>query len=177
VVDLTYSPNGGESWVSIKESLEGNSYHWDTRGLIDGFQYVIRVVAEGEHAYGEDRSDLFMIHNMNGGVEVGLTSTRYFLSTAPDNNTLAWVSRDINAIPSSSVIVVDGKVFVYCSDEDSGYIVCLNESDGEVRWDTEINPPVQSSWATPAYHDGHVFIASGNPGILYSIDADTGDIE
>ncbi|CAD7771254.1 Outer membrane protein assembly factor BamB [Candidatus Methanoperedenaceae archaeon GB50] len=173
-IDLAYSPNGGESWVKIKENLKGSSYHWDTRGLIDGFQYMIKIIAKGEYAYGEDRSDLFMIHNMNEEAGTGLTTTRYFLSTAPDNKTLAWVSPDIGANPSSSIIVADGKVFVYCKD---GHIASLNESDGEVEWNKEIAPPEFGSWATPAYHDGYVFIASGNPGRLYSIDADTGDIE
>jgi len=172
-VDLAYSPNGGESWVKIKENLEGDSYQWDTRGLINGFQYVIKIAARGEYAYGEDRSDLFMINNLVEEV-VGLTTTRYFLSTAPDDNNLSWISPDIGANPSSSIIVVDGKVFVYCED---GHIVCINESDGEEIWDTEINRPAFGSWATPAYYDGYVFIASGDPGRLYSIDADTGDIE
>lgn len=64
------------------------------------------------------------------------TNVGYSSSSAPDTADLLWVSDDINVNGSSSVVVVDGKVFAYSAPSDMGggsgdtYIYCLNELKG-----------------------------------------------
>ncbi len=85
-------------------------------------------------------------------------------STVSANNTISWFTDDIGAVDSSSVVVGDGHVFVYCNNN----IKSLSESTGEVVWTYDnITAPTWGSWSSPAYHNGNVFIASGTK--VYSI--------
>jgi len=99
-------------------------------------------------------------------------------SEAPNTSEIAWVSEDIGAVPLSSLIVANGKVFAYCSkmhvDSDYSYLVALDESNGERIWTTQIATREYGSWATPAYTDGSVFVSSRDK--VYRIDADGGAV-
>jgi outer membrane protein assembly factor BamB len=109
--------------------------------------------------------------------------TGYSTSEAPDTNNVAWVSGDIGANLSSSVLVVDGKVFVYCSGNDMSstptpaYMKCLSEADGSLLWSTAdgaIEGAEWGSWSSPAYDNGKVFVGSGST--AYCLDAGSGAV-
>jgi parallel beta-helix repeat protein len=56
--DIFYSTDAGETWTEIINHLEDNSIAWDVRGLPEGDQYLIRVVARGlSGLIAEDVSD------------------------------------------------------------------------------------------------------------------------
>jgi outer membrane protein assembly factor BamB len=77
--------------------------------------------------------------------------------SAPDNNHLKWSSTDIGAMPSSSPVIANGKIFVNCENA----LTCLSESTGTVLWTESINASsVWGSWSSPAYDNGRVFIAT-----------------
>jgi PKD repeat protein len=90
--------------------------------------------------------------------------TGYSGYDAPDTNSSLWISDTIGASKSSSVVIGEGKMFVYCLTggmgygDPQGYIAALDLSTGELLWKmpTVINNPY-GSWATPAYADGLVF--------------------
>jgi outer membrane protein assembly factor BamB len=178
LIDLFYSPDRrGYRWINIttNETNDG-SYAWDTEDVPDG-EYMIKVVARAGVVTEEDKSDIFYIRNND---EWGSfhQNAGYAPCEAPDTNETAWVSDDIGAEGSSSLIVAKGKIFVYCTGwegmySDYTYLVALDESTGEVLWGTKIAPREYGSWATPAYKDGSVYVSSGKG--IYRIDADTGD--
>ena len=107
-------------------------------------------------------------------------NTGYSASSAPDTADLAWVSENVNANNSSSVVVAEGKVFVYSciSDEEfvtiASAVYCLNEAGGETLWQREVDKAEWGSWSSPAYHDGKVFISSGKK--TYCLNAQSGAI-
>ena len=96
----------------------------------------------------------------------------------PKTNRTEWISEDIDAISSSSPVVV-GKVFVICGNsgmeggtEGISQLVALNESTGGIIWNVSIPEAVYGSWASPAYDGGMVFTATGPE--LGCYDAETG---
>ncbi len=92
-------------------------------------------------------------------------------STAPSDNSLLWFSNDIGAVESSSVAVADSQVFVYTNDN----VTCLDESTGAVVWTSPaLVASSWSSWSSPAYHNGSVFIGSGTK--VYSLNSTDGTI-
>jgi outer membrane protein assembly factor BamB len=191
LIDFYYSPDRGYRWINIttNETNDG-SYAWNTEDVIDG-EYMIKIVARAGMVTAEDRSDVFFVRNTEAGTEWGSfhANAGYAPCDGPDTNKIAWESDDIGAEGSSSLIVADGKIFVYCTgwgemDSDYTYLVALRQWDdaygnaGDVLWDTKIAPRTWGSWATPAYNDGSVFVTSGGSqtggGYVYRIDADTG---
>ena len=175
-IDLLYTANLGYSWNIIAANITNNkSYMWDTGDVIDG-KYQIKVIARWGVVTQEDRSDLFYVYNKNSASEWGEfhNNAGFSLSETPDTNEIAWISDDIGAEGSSSLIVADGKIFAYCAGwqelySDYTYLVALNESDGELLWGTQIAPRQYGSWATPTYHKGRIYVSSGNG--VYCIDA------
>jgi subtilase family serine protease len=176
MIDLVYSANNGYTWNTIAENITNNgSYEWDTRDVIDG-KYMILIVARYANITQEDHSDLFFVYNKKSASNWGEfhSNAGFSLSETPDTCETAWISDDIGAESSSSLIVADGKIFVYCAGwqkdySDYTYLVALNESDGTVLWGTRIAPRKYSSWATPTYNDGRVYVSSGDG--VYCIDA------
>ncbi len=84
--------------------------------------------------------------------------TGYYAGDAPDTNAQKWASDDIDAVASSSFVVGEGKLFVYCNDGSKSYIAALNIDTGALVWKKECAiSNTYGSWATPAYHDGLVF--------------------
>jgi hypothetical protein len=67
VYDVYYSADAGETWTEIINTLEYTSIDWDVRGLPDGDQYLIRIVARGTSGLvTEDVSDsTFIISRAN----------------------------------------------------------------------------------------------------------------
>lgn len=175
-IDLLYSPNNGYSWNVIEENTTNSGcYEWDTNDVIDG-KYIIKVIARCGVVTEEDWSGRLYVYNKKSATEWSEFNSNggYSLSDGPDTNEMAWASDDIGAEPSSSLIVADKKVFVYCVGwkgmySDYTYLVALNESDGEVLWGTGIGPRKYGSWLTPAYNNGKIYISSGRS--VYCIDA------
>jgi len=174
-IDLLYSANNGYSWNVIEENTTNSGcYEWNTNDVIDG-KYIIKVIARCGVVTEEDWSGRLYVYNKKSATEWSEFNSNggYSLSDGPDTNEMAWASDDIGAEPSSSLIVADGKVFVYCVGwagmySDYTYLVALDESDGEVLWSTGIGPRVYGSWATPTYNNGKIYVASGNG--VYCID-------
>jgi outer membrane protein assembly factor BamB len=78
-------------------------------------------------------------------------------SSVPDTAQFKWVSEDLGAIPSSGVVVANGKVFVNCGTT----LKCLSASTGSLIWSESIgDSKVYGAWGSPAYHNGRVFIAT-----------------
>ena len=103
-----------------------------------------------------------------------------YSENGPKTNRTEWVTEDIDAISSSSPVIVGGKVFVICgssgmegSTEDVPQLVALNEFTGDILWNVSIPKAVYGSWASPAYDDGMVFTATGPE--LGCYDAETGE--
>ena len=88
--------------------------------------------------------------------------TGYHSGDAPGTNALLWMSEDIDAVRSSSVVIGEGKLFVYCfervDNKGQGYIAALDLANGSLLWkEPTLITNKWDSWATPAYHDGLVF--------------------
>ncbi len=176
MIDLYYSSNLGLSWNTIIQNITNTgSFQWDSRDLIDG-KYIIKIIARKGNITQQDWSDLFFVYNKKSASNWGEfhSNAGFSLSDAPDTNEIAWASEEIGAEGSSSVIVADGKVFVYCAGwqqqyPDYTYLVALNESDGRLLWGTQIAPREYYSWATPTFYDGRIYVSSGKG--VYCIDA------
>jgi parallel beta-helix repeat protein len=91
-----------------------------------------------------------------------------YSESGPKTNRTEWVSKDIDAISSSSPVIAGGKVFVICgpgsmsdSTDDIPQLVALDESSGDIAWKVSIPATVYGSWASPAYDNGMVFTATG----------------
>ncbi|MCK4458305.1 MAG: PQQ-binding-like beta-propeller repeat protein, partial [Methanosarcinales archaeon] len=154
-------------------------YLWDTTNHSDG-EYLIRITARWYILMEVYTSNTVIVLNgdaASGGIG---GNARYFDWDTPDEPHLAWVSEDIFAGGATSIVVADDTVFVYCtgsegfSSSDYTYMVALNATNGEMLWATEIAPAEYGSWASPAYHNGSIFIASGMH--VYRIAGDTGAI-
>lgn len=92
-------------------------------------------------------------------------------STVSNDNSILWFSDAIGAVESSSVVVANNHVFVYCNNS----VKCLDESTGAVVWTSAtLDAPTWGSWSSPAYHDGNVFIASATK--VYSINGTDGNL-
>ncbi|MFX1562476.1 MAG: DUF4350 domain-containing protein [Promethearchaeota archaeon] len=62
--DVAYSPDNGASWITIATGLTTTSTSWDTTTVINGNQYLIRVVAYDYDLGGQDQSDaVFSVNN------------------------------------------------------------------------------------------------------------------
>ena len=182
LIDLYYSPDRGYRWIDITTNeTDDGSYAWNTEEVIDG-EYMIKIIARSGMVTAEDQSDIFYVRNKKSGEEWGdfHQNAGYAPCDGPDTNDTAWVSDDIGAEGSSSLIVAKGKIFVYCAGwqqkySDYTYLVALDESSGYQLWGAKIAPREDWSWVTPAYKDGSVFVSSGEG--VYRIDADTGKEE
>jgi hypothetical protein len=132
-------------------------YLWDTTNHTDG-EYLIRITARWYILEAGYTSNTVIVLNgdaASGGIG---GNARYFDCDTPDEPHLAWVSEDIFAGGSTSIVVADDTVFVYCtgtegvSSSDYTYMVAMNATNGEMLWATEIAPAEYGSWASPACH-------------------------
>ncbi len=176
ITDTTNASNA----TNLTYAVNYNGVHlWDTTNLSDG-EYLIRIVAQWyilEEVYTSDTVVILNGDTASGGLG---GNARYFDCDTPDGPHLAWVSEDIFAGGATSIVAVDEKVFVYCtgnagfSSGDPAYMIALDATDGAVLWATGIDNAQYGSWASPSYHNGSVFIASGAH--VYRIDGNTGMI-
>jgi len=182
-INISYSPDAGIMWHPIASNLENTGYYnWSTEYMLDGYDYKVKVEAfDGNSTSVDVSKDVFTIYNRRSyeGAPSFHYNAGFSLSEAPNTNKTAWITEDIGACPSTSLIVADGKVFVYCYDS----VKALDELNGSTDlngstkpiWSTSIDKAVYGSWATAAYYDGSVFIASGNR--VYRIKGEDGEIE
>ena len=92
-------------------------------------------------------------------------------SSAPDTNTVKWISDNIGAVTSSQAMIVGDKVFVYAGDD----LYALNKASGAVLWNASITPSTTwGAWQSPGVDGENVFIGSGSN--VYCMNADTGAI-
>ncbi|RZB29095.1 MAG: hypothetical protein AEth_01699 [Candidatus Argoarchaeum ethanivorans] len=154
-------------------------YLWNTGDLSDG-EYLIRITARWyilEEMYTSNTIIVLNGDAASGGIG---GNARYFDWDTPDEPCLAWASEDIFAGGSTSIVVADDRVFVYCTggggfrSSEYTYMVALNATNGEMLWATKIDSAVYGSWASPAYHNGSIFVASGQQ--VFRIDGETGAI-
>lgn len=54
---LAYSDNGGSDWIPITSDLKATCHTWTTKGLPQGNQYIVRVIATDGVNTAEGRSD------------------------------------------------------------------------------------------------------------------------
>jgi len=87
-------------------------------------------------------------------------------STAPTDNTTAWIY-DTGSVIESSPAVVDGILYI---GSQSGVLYALNISDGSEAWTYPSGSSIQSS---PAVANGNVYFLNES-GNLISLDANTG---
>ncbi|RZN36771.1 MAG: hypothetical protein EF813_06330 [Methanosarcinales archaeon] len=177
--DATNAANASNT-TNLTHAVNYNGvYLWDTTNHTDG-EYLIRITARWYILRGVYTSNTVIV--LNGDAASGGLggNARYFDCDTPDEPHLAWVSEDIFAGGSTSIVVADDTVFVYCtgnegfSSSDYTYMVALNATNGEMLWATEIAPAEYGSWSSPAYHNGSIFIASGMH--VYRIAGRTGRI-
>jgi subtilase family serine protease len=166
-IDLKYSPDRGRRWVNIVHNTENDGvFEWDTRNVMDGYDYSIKVEAYAEDAYGEAMSNLFTISNTKTEESWGSfhENAGFSMSTTPNKPKLLWASPAIQAVPSSSLIVMNGKIYVFCSDGSNGWLTCLDEDSGQAvsSWGSNGKSTKgeygESSWATPAYYNGKIYL-------------------
>ena len=99
------------------------------------------------------------------------THTGFSAEESPDTNNSLWVSDSIWAIPSSSPVIAEGKVFVKCGFDESFNdlmstssteyrIVVLNESTGEYLANYSLGE-LGISWSSPCYYNGTIWCGRG----------------
>jgi PKD repeat protein len=97
--------------------------------------------------------------------------TGFALNDVSDTNNSLWISDSIWAVPSSSPVIVDGKVFVKCGIDESFNnlmstgggeyrIVILNEPTGEYLTNSSIEE-LEISWSSPCYYNGTIWSGRG----------------
>ncbi|MCD6211085.1 MAG: PQQ-binding-like beta-propeller repeat protein, partial [Methanophagales archaeon] len=161
-INLWYSPDRGRRWFEVAHAIENRGeYSWDTRNVADGFDYKIKVEAYGEYAYGEAVSNTFMI--LNSGAEKSWsgfhTNAGFALTTTPKAPTLLWCSADVGAVPSSSLITVNNRIYAFCCDGTSGWVTCLDAEDGSMIWKSSPKGLWgYGSWLTPAFYNGKIYV-------------------
>ncbi|MDI6791353.1 MAG: Ig-like domain-containing protein [bacterium] len=76
VVTIEYSPNAGSSWLNIASGLRGvTSYLWNTLGVPEGNNYLIRITGNDGNTIGQDQSDgVFKVNNNNQAPQVTVLS-------------------------------------------------------------------------------------------------------
>jgi parallel beta-helix repeat protein len=90
--------------------------------------------------------------------------TGYYPGEAPDDSTLLWVSDDINAVGSSSLVIAESTVFVNCgnsvmsaSGDENSSVTGLDMYTGEIVGTYVNGSTSRGSWATPCYYEGNIY--------------------
>ncbi|MHC1635934.1 MAG: outer membrane protein assembly factor BamB family protein, partial [Candidatus Methanospirareceae archaeon] len=176
-ISISFRDAHGKTWMDIARNIKNSGiYRWYIKNIADG-DYVLRVEAsDGKFGDYDMTMEPFTICNKKSHEEASQfhPNAGLFLSEAPDTNEIAWNTTDIGAVEYSQPIVAEGKVFVYCDNEEGTFLVAIDENDGEIKWKKELDKRTYGSWSSPAYHNGNVFIGSGK--YVYSIDAESGKV-
>jgi outer membrane protein assembly factor BamB len=80
-------------------------------------------------------------------------NTGFSPSNAPSTNHTLWISDDIGAVPGSSPVIAEGKVYVNCGD----YVKSLDINTGEFLANHSSGSTKYNSIASPAYNEGRVW--------------------
>jgi PKD repeat protein len=161
----------------IDQSVEATSWAWDfdNNGVVDSEvedptytyeavgTYDVKLTIDGPLGSDDTVKSEYIVVNAIGVTwelfQGNQQLNGHYAGDAPDTNALKWVSEDIDCAPSSSMVIAEGKIFVYCYDNvaKKNYIAALDLT-GTVLWKKEcLTSNNTGSWATPAYHDGLVF--------------------
>lgn len=98
------------------------------------------------------------------------TNIGFSPSIAPNTNETLWVSANIGAVDSTSMVIADGRVFVNCDN----FLKAMDKYTGEVLWNASVaTTTAESSWLSPSHHDGKVFISGW---VVYCINTTDGSI-
>ncbi|MCK5301930.1 MAG: DUF4350 domain-containing protein, partial [Candidatus Thorarchaeota archaeon] len=94
---VSYSGDGGSTWHVLGSGLAGTSYTWDTTGLDDSAEVLIRVTAEDYELTGVDTSDaVFTVDNHAPEI----SSLAHSLALESTNVTISADVSDISDIQS-----------------------------------------------------------------------------
>ena len=97
VSTVSYSDNGGSTWHVLASGLTGTSYTWDTTGLDDSAEFLIRVTAEDYALAGVDTSDaVFIVDNHAPEIE----NLEHSLALEGTNVTISADVSDVSDIQS-----------------------------------------------------------------------------
>ncbi len=94
---VSYSDDGGSTWHVLASGLTETSYTWDTTGLDDSAEFLIRVVAEDYALAGVDTSDaVFIVDNHGPEIE----NLAHSLALEGTNVTISADVSDVSDIQS-----------------------------------------------------------------------------
>jgi len=94
---VSYSGDGGSTWHVLASGLTGTSYTWDTTGLDDSAEFLIRVVVEDYALAGVDTSDaVFIVDNHAPEIE----NLEHSLALEGTNVTISADVSDVSDIQS-----------------------------------------------------------------------------
>ncbi len=97
VSTVSYSDDGGSNWHVLVSGLTGASYTWDTTGLDDSAEFLIRVVVEDYELTGVDTSDaVFTVDNHAPEI----TNLAHSLALESTNVTISADVSDVSDIQS-----------------------------------------------------------------------------
>jgi hypothetical protein len=94
---VSYSDDGGSTWHVLASGLTGTSYTWNTTGLDDSAEFLIRVVAEDYALTGVDTSNaVFTVDNHGPEIE----NLAHSLALEGTNVTISADVSDVSDIQS-----------------------------------------------------------------------------
>ncbi|MHA2233692.1 MAG: hypothetical protein ACXAB4_14520, partial [Candidatus Hodarchaeales archaeon] len=94
--DLSYSPNGS-TWLPLDSGLTTSSYSWDTSGLADGNQYLVRVNVTDGFFTSQDESDATFTVDNHGP---NITNVAY-------NSTTAKITAEVSDLSGVASVVLN----------------------------------------------------------------------
>ena len=92
-----------------------------------------------------------------------------------DQQRIAWKHQSGGPV-NTAVLVEKGNVYFGSND---GIIYCLNEKDGNVKWEYKVHNPehkARKHFATPVWYNGNLYVGSADQ-YLYCLDAEEGTLE
>ncbi|MFX1536351.1 MAG: hypothetical protein ACFFDI_19205, partial [Promethearchaeota archaeon] len=122
-VDIAYSTNGGSSWSVLTTGLITTSWSWNTTGLSDSDQYLIRVEATDYELTGSDVSNTVFTVDNSGPTITNIVHSPTNPNAANIINISAEVT-DISGIKSVS--------FHYTVNNDSSESVIMSKISGDI---------------------------------------------
>lgn len=162
---------------------DGTLYASMDNGETDPYEGVVRAInAETGEKLWEDERDRWTqsapvtTANAVYGLSNGDGDGHVFRLSAADGSE-EW-SRSLEAVPISSLAVVDGTVYV---GEIDGTVTAMDAEDGTPDWSTDAGNQV---WSPPAVGDETVYVTgdsgrtdddSAGPSTVHALDAATGD--
>jgi len=174
-------------WRIRRDELDSNEEMID--GLVARDDHLVVATREAIHAlHPDDGSERWRTDPGHDGrtpaVTPALSSEAAYVAWSQENE--AGLSAldlsdgserwrlDSAVLVTSSPTLVEGTIYVSVLEDGrppSGAIIAVDAADGRVRW----RFPTGQMSSTPAVADGTVYVGGGTEGIVYAIDAETGD--